>query len=115
MGQYVVNLEARNAIKIMSALMELDQASSKRLAEVTNISRGSVSVVIKALYKAKMIHISAWQPNKTIMMTPIYKWGSGIDVLEPVFISKVQRSDLKNKEESGPRADVAASWLRNSI
>jgi hypothetical protein len=115
MGEYAVNFKARNPIRIINALKELDQASSKRLAEVTNLARGSVTVIIKALCDAKMIHISAWEPNKTIMMTPIYKWGPGTDVPEPVFISKAERSNLKNTSKPWPRADVAAAWLRNSI
>lgn len=115
MGEYTVNFKARNPIKIINALKELDQASSKRLAEVTNLARGSVTVIIKALCDAKMIHISAWEPNRTIMMTPIYKWGPGKDVPEPAFISKAERLNLKNMDTPWPRADVAAAWLRNSI
>lgn len=115
MGHYVVNLEAGNALKVINALKELDQASSKRIAEVTNLARGTISSIIKALCEAKMIHISAWEMNRTVMMTRIYKWGPGKDVPEPVYIPKAKRANPRYAGMPCARADIAAAWLRNPI
>jgi DNA-binding transcriptional ArsR family regulator len=115
MSHSPVNLNAKNPTKVSKALIKLGQASSKRLAEVTKMPRGSVTSAIKALYDAEMIHIGCWELNKTTMPTRIYKWGPGQDIKEPIFISKKKVDNPTHTRLPWPRADVAASWLRNSI
>jgi hypothetical protein len=109
MTHYVVNLNAKNPAMITNTLKELGQASSKQLAEVTKLPRGSVLSTIKELHNAGMIHISEWKMNKTTMLTRIYKWGPGKDVEEPVLSYAASKRKLFK-----PRADVAAAWLQNS-
>jgi hypothetical protein len=111
----VLNLYAKNPTKVSNALKELGQASSKRLAEVTELPRGTVTGVLKALRDADMIHIGSWEMNRTTMMTRVYKWGPGKDVREPVFTPRIKTCDPTNSKLPWPRADIAASWLRNSI
>lgn len=110
MSQYVVNLNAKNPATITNTLRELGQASSKQLAEVTKLPRGSVLSTIKELHNAGMIHISEWKMNKTTMLTRIYKWGPGEDAQEPAITYTNNKRNLFT-----PRADVAAAWLQNSI
>ena len=108
MRQYTVNLNAANPTKITNALKELGEASSKELAKVTQLPRGSVTNVIKVLHEVGMVHISDWKMNKTTMLTRIYKWGPGEDVDQPVLsYANSKRKIFK------PRADVAAAWLQN--
>ena len=110
MPHYVVNLNAKNPATITNTLRELGQASSKQLAEVTKLPRGSVLSTIKELPTAGMIHISEWKMNKTTMLTRIYKWGPGEDVQEPIITRANSKRNLFK-----PHADVAAAWLQNSI
>lgn len=115
MAKTTLNVYAKNPTKVMNALKILDQASSKRLAEVTKMPRGSVTSAIKALHEAGMIHIGAWELNKTTMPTRIYKWGTGKDVRTPIFLSKSKVCNPTHTRLPWPRADIAAAWLKNLI
>ena len=110
-----MNIYSKNITKVAEALKELDQASSKRLTEVTQMPRGSVTSALKALREEEVIHIGAWELNRTTMPTRIYKWGMGRDVKAPILISKTKISNPTNSKLPWPRADVAAAWLTNSI
>lgn len=111
----VLNVYAKNPTKIVNALKAVGQASSKRLAEITKMPRGSVTGAIKALYNAKMIYIGTWELNRTTMPTRVYKLGAGIDAKTPIFLSRKKVDNPTHTRLPWPRADVAASWLRNSI
>ena len=115
MSHSPVNFHAKSATKIINALKELGQASSKQLTQVTEMPRGSVTNIIRALREADMIHISGWEVNKTTMHTRLYKWGKGLDVRIPVFTSKSKAYNPTHTRLPWPRADIAASWLSNSI
>ncbi len=110
-----MNINAKNPTKIINALKALGPASSKRLAEVTKMPRGSVTGVIKALHDDGLIHVGGWELNKTTMPTRIYKWGAGVDVRTPIFLSKAKVDNPTHTRLPWPRADVAAAWLHNSI
>ena len=115
MTRPVLNVHAKNPTTIVNALKTLGQASSKRLAEVTKMPRGSVTGAIKALHNAKIIYIGGWELNKTTMPTRIYKLGTGVDAKTPIFLSRRKIDNPTRTRLPWPRADVAAAWLRNSI
>lgn len=115
MTKPVLNVYAKNPTKIVNALKTLGQASSKRLAEVTKMPRGSVTGAIKALHNAKMIYIAAWELSKTAAPTRIYKLSPGTDLQTPIFLSHRKVDNPTRTRLPWPRADIAAAWLRNSI
>lgn len=111
----MINFYAKNPTKVISALSTIDEASSKQLAAITKLHRGTVTRILKDLRDAQMIHISRWEVNHTTMPTCFYKWGSGADKREPIYIPKSHTTALHESMLSWPRADIAAAWLRNPI
>ena len=115
MEKSAFNINAKNPTKVIRALKELGQASSKHLAEVTKMPRGSVTGALKILHDAKMVHVGAWELNRTTMPTRIYKLGPGIDLQTPIFLLRKKVDNPTHTRLPWPRADVAAAWLNNLI
>jgi hypothetical protein len=115
MAKTTLNIYAKNPTKVINALKTSGPASSKRLAEIIKMPRGSVTSAIKALHAAGMIHIGGWELNKTTMPTRIYTFGPGKDVREPIFLLKRKECNPVHIKLPWPHADIAASWLKNSI
>jgi hypothetical protein len=95
--------------KLLAALNDLQQASTKSLAECVKVEIWSVKRVIRSMRKKRLIYICKWSVEGDFL-APVFTSGDRPDAAQPGATEVKEQKMVAQIWHARP--DIAASWIK---